>query len=512
VTRYFCDDVSHWRDGEPRIVDVTAQVRLELGYVTDREAYGADVHEVIDRVLQLPEQDRANRRNDIRRILTGSNMVTRAPVRLVEGTAGTESNVIRLPEAAPPQSERGGLTTRTSVPADTGVSLSGTFPADELVSRLAAATQTRDGLEDAIRRTPAYETRTVDRVGRPWRVVITCPVPEGDPPADHRVVFAGTGEAEQLDVFGIPASSWDLAIESTASTDLVPSRSSRRAERLLVGLLGFEILGAVVLAWTTWISGGLGMAARETPGWLLLAVILGLGAMGFAAIGLFGPRSPEGNVNDTLVVSRFYASRTEMLWIAAAVSIALFVASVAVAFAGPLSSDEGSIPTPTVVFEQGDGRQVAVIDLDASGIGIDDRPTVTVRSFNGREDPGTTIGIIAATGTADGRLVVHDVIGIPAGADFLAVLVHVAGNGPATCNPLLADDAGCTVLAVPQVTRGSDIPPGTIGIGDTTATASGSTVPSPSAPASTVASPSPSVVPSTSVAPSPSATSSIATP
>ena len=519
MTRYFCDDVSHWRDGEPRTVDVTAQVRLELGYVNDREAYSAEVREVIDRVLQLPDEDRATRRSDIRGILTGSTALSGSPVRLVEGPAGTASSVIRLPEAAPQRDDRGALTTRTTMPADTGISLSGTYSADELASRLAAAPQTREDLADAIRHTPAYETRTPDRVGRPWRVVITCPVTEGDPPSEHRVVFAGTGGAEQLDVFGIPASSWDLALESTASTDLVPSRSSQRAERLLGWLLLFEILTALVLALTTWISGGLGMAAREAPGWLLLAVILGLGAMGFAAIGLFGPRSPEGNVNDTLVVSRFYSSRTEMLWIAAAVSTTLLIASVAVAFAGPLSSDEGAIPTPTVSFGQSDGRQIAVIDLDGSGIGIDDRPTVTVRSFNGREDPGVTIGVVAATGSTDGRLIVHDVIGIPAGADFLAVLVSVRGNGPEACSPLSADDSGCTVLAVPQVTRGSTAAPGTgTGIGGTSTATATAVVPSASAAPSAVAaaSPSPSFGSTTSFVPSPSAaaspTSSMTTP
>ena len=514
MTRYFCDDVSHWRDGEPRVVDVTSQVRLELGHAVDREAYAADVHEVIDRVAQLDAPDRARRRAEIRRILTGSAAPSGAPVRLVEGSAGRTSDVIHLPEAGPGRGEPGSVTTRASIQTDAGVGLSGMYAADELASRLAAAPQTRDGLADAIRRAPSYETRTTDRVGRPWRVVITCPVPEGDPPAEHRVVFAGTGEGEQLDLFGVPASTWDLAIESTASTDLVPSRGSKRAERLLGWLLLFEIATALVLAVTTWISGGLGMAAREAPGWLLLAVILGLGAAGFAAIGLFGPRSPEGNVNDTLIVRDFYASRTEMLWIAAAVSTALFIASVAVAFAGPLASDDGAIPTPAISFVQGDGRQAALIDLDASGIGIDDGPTVTVRTFNGRTETGTTIGVITATGTTDGRFGVHDVIGIPEGADFLAVLVSVDGNGPSACSPLGADDAGCTVLAVPQASRGT-APVLGVGIGPSTATASATATAaaSPSAAASASPAPSTTFAPSTpTFAPSPSAASSAAAP
>jgi hypothetical protein len=518
VTRYFCDDVSHWRDGEPRVVDVTPQVRLELGYTVDREAYGADVHDVIDRVQRLDESDRARRRAEIRRILTGSSTPSGAPVRLVEGTAGRTSDVIRVPDAEPRPTAVGAVTTRASVQTDVGAGLSGTYAADELASRLAAAPRTADDVADAIRRTPAFETRTADRVGHPWRVVITCPVGEGDPPTEHRVVFAGTGGAEQLDVFGIPASAWDLALESTASTDLVPSRGSRRAERLLGWLLLFEIVAALALAVTTWTSGGLGMAAREAPGWLLFAVVLGLGALAFAAIGLFGPRSPDGNVNDTLVVRDFYASRSEMLWIATAVSIALFIASVAVAFAGPLASDDGAIPTPAISFAQSDGRQAALIDLDASGVGIDDAPTVTIRSFSTHTDPGTTIGVVTATGAADGRLAVHDVIGVPAGADFLAVIVSVAGNGPSACSPLGADDAGCSVVAVPQASRGAATPVTGIGPGAPTpsttpgtATSPSAAVPSPVAPTSSLA-PTTSFAPTTSLAPSPSAAATVASP
>ena len=506
MTRYFCDDVSHWRDGQPRTVDVTAQVRLELGYVADREAYSADVHDVIDRVLRVTDGDRAGRQAEIRRVLTGSTRRSGAPVRLVDGTAGATTDVIRLPEASTPAADRGAVSTRTGASQITHANLTGTYAADDLAARLAAADPTPEALAEAIRRAPTYEKRTSDRVGMPWRVVIACPVLEGNPPVEHRVVFAGTGEAEQADVFGIPASNWDLALEASVSNDLAPSRGSRRAERLVGWLLLGEIAGVLILAWTAWISGGLGMAAREAPGWLLLAVILAVSAMGFAAVGLFGPRSPEGNVNDTLVVSRFYASRTEMLWIAAVVSIALFAASVAVAFAGPLSSDEGALPTPSVSFMTQGNAQAAVIDLDASGVGIDDRPTVTVRSFDARTGEGTTIGVVLATGTTDGRLIVHDVIGIPTGADFLAVLVSVGGNGPAACSPSSTNDVGCTLLAVPQAGATTS----SIGASNTsTSTSQSMTVTSPSAAASASPSTTASIPPSTTTSISPSTTASI---
>jgi hypothetical protein len=512
VTRYFCDDVSHWRDGQPRTVDVTAQVQLELGSVVHREAYSADVHDVIDRVRELTTDDPSGRRAEIRRILTGSTMPSRAPVRLVDGRAGTTSDVIRLPEAAPRSNDPGTVSTRADRRTETGT-VTGTFPADELATRLAAAERTPDALVDAVRHTPAFDVRSADRVGRPWRVVIACPVLEGNPPVEHRVVFAGTGDTEQLDVFGIPASNWDLALEASATTDLTPSRGARRAERLLGGLLIAEVVVAVALACTTWITGGLGMAAREAPGWLLLAIILAVGAMAFAAVGLVGPRSPEGNVNDTLVVSRFYASRTEMLWIAAAVSIALFGASLVIAFAGPLASNNGAIPTPTVSFDTTGRSVTATIDLDAANIGIDERPTVTLRTFNGHTDAGTTIGTVVATGTSDGRIVLHDVVGLPPGADFLAVLVNVDGHGPTACSPLGATDPGCTLLAIPQRTGGTSAP--IIGIGAASTSTATATAPTASASASASAAPSAttsaSTSPATSVSPA-SPTSSIATP
>ncbi len=518
MTRYFCDDVSHWRNGQPRTVDVTAQVRLELGYVVDREAYSADVQDVIDRVRHVTTEEPGRRRAEIRRVLTGTATPGRAPVRLVDGRAGATSDVVRLPEAGAQRGDPGSVTTRAGLRSDTGTALTGVYAADELAARLASAAPTAEALAEAIRRTPAFETKSVARVGRPWRVVIACPVLEGDPPTEHQVVFAGTGESEELDVFGIPASNWDLVMEATATTDLTPSRGARRAERLLGGLLIAEVAVAVVLASTTWITGTLGMAAREAPGWLVLAIILAVCAMAFAAVGLFGPRSPDGNVNDTLVVSSFYASRTEMLWIAAAVSIALFGASLVVAFAGPLASNHGEVPTPAVTFAAEGRTTTATIDLDAANVGIDDRPTVTLITFDGHTDVGNTVGVIVATGTSDGQIVLHDVVGLPTGADFLAVLVNVDGNGPTVCSPLGATDPGCTLLAIPQPAARSTITGAApvIGIGSnatSSAISTSTTSPSPSASASASASASPPISssPATSVSPT-SPTASFVTP
>jgi hypothetical protein len=448
VTRYFCDDVSHWREGEPRTVDVTAQVRLELGYVVDREAFAADVEEVIRRIQLVSTRDRSTRRAEIREILTGTTTPTGAPVRLVEGRAGGAGEVVHLPEAA--SAVRGGVSTRTDPRTDRGASLTGTFAADELAGRLAEADPTPEALADVIRRTPPSAGRNADEVGHPWRVVVTCPVAEGDPPTEHRVVFAGTGEAERLDVFGIPASNWDLALEATAASDLAPAHGTRRAERLLGSLLAAEIIVAIALVATTWLSGALGMAAREASGWLALAVVLGVGAIAFAAIGLLGPRAPQGNVNDTLVVSGFYASRTEMLWIATVVSIALFAGGLAVAFIGPLGADDGALPVPSVSFTTQGARTSAVLDLAATNVAIDQGVQLTVRAYPTTTSTGTTIGTVASTGTSDGTVTLHDVVGVPTGSRYIAVLVGVDGNGPVSCGPAATGAAGCTLLAVPQ--------------------------------------------------------------
>jgi hypothetical protein len=182
-----------------------------------------------------------------------------------------------------------------------------------------------------------------------------------------------------------------------------------------------------------------------------LAVVLAVSAMAFAAIGLFGPRAPEGNVNDTLVVSRFYASRTEMLWIATAVSIALFAGALAVAFIGPLGADDGSLPTPAVSFTSQGGKTSATLDLSAGNVGIDEGVQLTALAFTtATSSTGTTIGTVSTTGSPDGTVTLHDVVGVPTGARYLAVLVGVDGNGPASCTPAAASAPGCTVLAVPQ--------------------------------------------------------------
>ena len=67
-----------WRDWAARSVarPGAAQVRLELGYIADREAYGADVQEVIGRIMQLSHDDRTDR--DV--------AVLRAPARELQRT------------------------------------------------------------------------------------------------------------------------------------------------------------------------------------------------------------------------------------------------------------------------------------------------------------------------------------------------------------------------------------------------------------------------------------------
>jgi hypothetical protein len=173
--------------------------------------------------------------------------------------------------------------------------------------------------------------------------------------------------------------------------------------------------------------------------------------MAFAAIGLFGPRAPEGNVNDTLVVSRFYSSRTQMLWIATAISIALFAAALAVAFIGPIGADDGALPNAAVSFTSQGGKTSATLDVAAANVGIDEGVRLTAQTFTtATSATGTTIGSVTTTGSPDGAVVLHDVVGVPAGARYLAILVAVDGHGPASCTPASASEPGCTVLAVPQ--------------------------------------------------------------
>ncbi len=452
MTRYLCIDPSHGRADEIRPVDVSAQVRSELGFLPGLGAYHASTRDVVEQVVRLETRDRSRREAEIRRILTGTTAPVDGPVVLSAEGTDDASDVVVLPES--PEAGRGGSTvteTRTSTTTGQRVVPQGTFHANELAARLTTAPNDPEALLEIIRRMRPYDEDIQDVPGQPWRVVVECPQAEGDPPTHHAVVFGGTGDALPLDVFGTPAAGWDLVLENAVAQDLAPPISRRRAERLLAITLGVEIVTALALVGIAWASGGLGLAARESPGWLGLAVALALGAIGVGAIGLYAPREAEGNTNNTLVVGAFYQSRSTMLWVSTVLSAGIFALALVLALVPPMLAQQNTLPAPSVAFDVNEGSVTATVTLAATDISTDETLTVEIRQFADETGSSTLAALTSANGDSDGRVQVEEVIALGTDARFLSVLVSVDASEPITCTPVDTTGPGCTVLAVPAL-------------------------------------------------------------
>ncbi len=492
MTRYFCIDPSHRRDGGIRPVDVTTQVRLELGFLPRESAYLASSADVIKRVSQLKvgSEGSVERGAEIRRILTGTTHPLDAPVVLVgelpdgrgpglydlddlRATGPTMSRAIATsesgstddlivisdePEPSQPR-RRFGFSSqeRQSTAVEhprTEVLPQGMYSVLELANRLADTPADVDAIVETIRRTPTYEGHREEHVGSPWRVVVECPEAEGDPPQYHRVVFTGTGDPEPLDVFGTPAAGWDVVLEDAATTDLAPDRATGRAEAFLGGLLAVEGVTAVGLLLLTWLSGALGMASRETPGWLGFSIVLGIAAFAIGAVALYAPSGADGNANDTMVLRRFYESRSQLLSTATAISGGLFAIALLVGLVPPMLATNDTLPSPAVTFDARTTPVTTTVVLDAGGIGTDQTVSVEMRQYASAGSAGTTIGFVTANGDREGNVHVDQTAALDRGAQFMSVLVTVDGVGPADCSPTAPDATGCTVLAVPPLGAG----------------------------------------------------------
>ena len=117
-------------------------------------------------------------------------------------------------------------------------------------------------------------------------------------------------------MLGTPAAGVDSVLDGAAQSDAVMPFPARRAERRLgIAVLAALAIGTLVLV-LTWISGALALAARETPEWLGLSIILAVAAIAIGAVTLASRSQAEGNANDTLVLRRHYDSRIDMLWYA----------------------------------------------------------------------------------------------------------------------------------------------------------------------------------------------------
>ena len=544
MTRYLCAHPGHERKSRARAVDVTAQVRLEREFLPREASYLASTDAVIARVIGLGTGDPVDRIAQVRRILTGTTAPIDAPVvlaarsrgrepgdrvpglyemdelrrsdtsiaalldRRVDATPGVD-DVVVLTEGQPgpvvsasAPSPETMTTTQLEQVQQARILPQGVFPVMELSARIADAQPDEDSITQAIRNTPAMGTPVAERTG-PWRVVIECPTPVGDPPLQHRVVFTGLGDHEPAEVLGTPAVGWDLALEDAATVDLAPPAPSWRAERRLRFVLVGEMVIAALVAVLAWASGALAQAVRETPGWLGFAVTLGIAAFAVGLISLFGRSDAEGNANDTFVLRRHYASRMQLFAVSSMISAGIFTIALASAIVPPVLDAEPPVPAPIVTFAAGSRVVTATVQLDGRDIATDDLVTVETRQYSAEGAQGVLIGRVTATGDSAGRVLVSEAMALDRGARYMSVLVTVGDRSVGSCSPAGSSGAGCTILSVPPlgagVVRFVESEPTDVLFEETVPTASPTLSPSIA----------PSVLPTPTVSVSPSGVSSI---
>ena len=543
MTRYLCAHPGHERKGRTMAVDVTAQVRLEREFLPRESAYLASTDDVLSRVSALRSGDAIDRLAQVRRILTGTTAPIDVPVVLAARSTDRVPGLYELDElrrsdgaiadlidrrfhASPDTADIVVLSDEGSEPA-TGAAApaaetmtatqlervqrarvlpQGIFPLMELSARIADARPDEDSIVEAIKATPTMGTPLAERTD-PWRVVIECPTPVGDPPVQHRMVFTGTGDHEPAEVLGTPAVGWDSALEDAATLDLAPPTPSRRGERRLKAVLLAELVIGALVAGLAWASGALAQAVRETPGWMGFAVTLGVAAFAIGSIALLGRSDADGNANDTFVLRRHYASRAQLIAASTMLSAGIFALALTSAIVPPVLDAEAPVPAPIITFAAGNRVVTATVQLDGRDIATDDLVTVEMRQYSADQAEGVLIGRVTATGNSAGRVTVSEAMALDRGARYMSVLVIVGDRSTDTCTPAGATGTGCTVVSVPPLGAGviRFVPAPSLEalIQETETTPIPTTAPSPSISPSPVATTSPaaSVSPAASTSP-----------
>lgn len=519
MTRYMCAHPAHRLGSGPDAVDVTAQVRLERNLLPRPPAYLAITEDVIDTTMRLGEGP--DRRIAIERLISGEAEPQDLPVVLMsrrsvhrmpgryeldalcdeepeiermvshEGPTSVPvvaggDDVVVIPEERDevPRVMTGGAPTALLSRLDErapSVVPQGVFMLSDLAANLAIAERSVPELIDAIRSTPATDGRAVR--ADPWRVVVTCPRAVGMPPVTHDAVFTGTRDLEAPIVYGTPVGTWDAEVEAAALLDMAPSVETSRLERRVGMLLGAEVIILLALLAFGWASGGLALAARETPAWLAFGLLLAGTAIAFAALPLFASHDPSANMNDTYVLEVLSESRVSLLRIAAAISATLFGFALLTGVIPPTVAETRAVPAAIVTFDTSTRPITATIHVKATGYGADDALNVTMREYTSAADgTGTLIGQVTRHGTASGRVSLSETFAVDPNAAYISVLVS-EGSPEVACSPSVTGAPGCTVLAVPQFTPTT---PRMTTIVAPTAIAQTSTAPSPSAPTTSV--------------------------
>jgi hypothetical protein len=487
MTRYLCVDQSHRRHGDVVPVDVTSQVRTERAMLPSPSAYLVLTEDLVASVTRLGESPAGGTVEGVSRLISGvteaqdlpvilmsQHSVTRAPGQYeIDDLARTEPAVARVTSRlesshvfAGPSDDlmimddaESGTTTVVSSSQPTAVLTrpsqrtrvvpQGVFGLGDLAARLAVADPTEDALIDAIRSAPLYDMRAVAQVA-PWRVVITCPRAEGTPPATHATLFTGTGAPEAAVAYGSPVDGWDTAVETSALTDMAPAAEVTRIEHRTWMLIAAETLILAALLAFGWASGALRLAARETPGWLGLSLVLAAGAVAIGAIPLFAVRDPAANMNDTFVLRRLYESRISMLRWAAAISAVLFGLALMSGVIPPLSAEGRSVPAASVTFDTTGQPVTATTKVSATDIGAGHAVNVTMREYASGDQVGTLVGDVTRNGDASGAVAIAETFALDPSARYVSVLVTTNGKAARdVCTPAATGVPGCTVVAVP---------------------------------------------------------------
>ncbi len=521
MTRYLCAHPSHARGDTLESVNVTAQVRLERQLTPRTTAYLGTTEDVVRRVAALGERDPIDRRRAVNRVLTGdpsprdgeillmaSGRVDRAPglyeiddlrasVPVVDdlyrSTDASELVVLAGTDDADAAPSTGASTSRllerTPVRRATSTP-EGVYRLADLSTQLAEAGTDVEELSDAIRTTPTVPAPRDDEVD-PWRVVVECPVAEGEPPVTHRLVFSAPRGPEPVEVYGVPLAGREALYEDIASSTWSPLESLRRVETRLRWLIAGVLGATAILLGLAWITGALGFVAREVPWTLAASAVCIAAAATVAAFTLSRPAAHEDNLNDTLEVRE--ATRRQIVfteWATTAVATLAALAIVLGVVAPILLAGRGSpsVPAPTISFLGTRLPVSATISVLADDVASDETMWAEFRTFSTAEAPATLIGRVSATGDREGRIELTQTVAMDARAAYFSVLIWFGDDPAPSCAPVGSVDAGCTILAVP-----------------------GSSVPVAPLPEPTLA-PEPSVAPNASATPSPvsSATASTA--
>ena len=533
MTRYVCAHPSHAHRVDEPPVDLTSQVRLERGLIPRPAAYLAITEHVIHDVHELELETWKERRDAIEHRLAGTAVPVDLPVVLLSeqtitkppglyeldhllptdpatgrvvgrlgGSPGQDDLLVleddddEEPVEAPTWSAGGtgtpssGLQAVKTRPATRSrIVPQGVFLLSDLSASLAAVAEDEDQIAHAIRTTPRL---TIDEEppSAPWRVSVTCPIPEGEDLAHHEMVFTGAELPEPALVYGTPVDAWDAQIERGTATDLAPPAELTRVERRITALMIIEVATIATLAMLGWASGALGQAARETPGWLGLSFVLAATAVAMTAVPLFATRDPYTNPNDLFVAGRHYAGRVGMLRWGAAISGLVFGLALVTAIAPPLFDRSPTIPAATVTFDpetipvtvtrpvtfttpvEFDGAvsfttpvtftapttTVATVATPVSAtvtvrvpdVGAGDLVEVQMREFLPGDETGILVGNVTRFGDPSGSVRIATTVALDPGIRYLSVLVVTAGSDGATCTPADPATPGCTVVAVPQ--------------------------------------------------------------